>query len=131
MAEIKIQNNENLNQGIYPAVFKKIDQVDINVNPFQVFKNWSVISGSGTSSLLPLQGIYIDTNVLPILDSELTYNDASNINGSLQSITYFSINHLYYKYKSNPAQTYGPTDITRTKKFLDISLFCYISCLSI
>ena len=118
MAEIKIQNNENLNQGIYPAVFKKIDQVDINVNPFQVFKNWSVISGSGTSSLLPLQGIYIDTNVLPILDSELTYNDASNINGSLQSITYFSINHLYYKYKSNPAQTYGPTDITRTKKFL-------------
>jgi hypothetical protein len=118
MAEIKIQNNENLNQGIYPSVFKKLDQVDINVNPFQVFKNWSVVSGSSTSSLLPLQGIYIDTNVLPILDSELTYNDASNINGSLQSITYFSINHLYYKYKSNPAQTYGPTDITRTKKFL-------------
>lgn len=118
MAEIKIQNNEILNQGVYPSVFKKLDQVDINVNPFQVFKNWSVVSGSTTSSLLPLQGIYIDTNVLPILDSELTYNDASNINGSLQSITYFSINHLYYKYKSNPAQTYGPTDITRTKKFL-------------
>jgi hypothetical protein len=118
MAEIKIQNNEILNQGVYPSVFKKLDQVDINVNPFQVFKNWSVVSGSSTASLLPLQGVYIDTNVLPILDSELTYNDASNIDGSLQSITYFSVNHLYYKYKSNPAQTYGPTDITRTKKFL-------------
>jgi len=118
MAEIKIQNTENLYQGVYPAVFKKIDQSDINVNPFQVFKTWSVLSGSSTSSLLPLQGVYSDTSVLPILGSELTYNDAANIDGSLQSIIYFSVNHLYYKYKSNPAQTYGPTDITRTKKFL-------------
>jgi len=118
MAEIKIQNNENLYQGVYPTVFKKLDQSDVNVNEFQVFKQWTILSGSSTSSLLPLQGIYSDINVLPSLGSELTYNDAANIDGSLQSITYFSINHLYYKYKSNPAQTYGPTDIVRTKKFL-------------
>lgn len=118
MAEIKIQNNENLYQGVYPTVFKKLDQSDVNVNEFQVFKQWTILSGSSTASLLPLQGIYSDVNVLPSLGSELTYNDAANIDGSLQSITYFSVNHLYYKYKSNPAQTYGPTDIVRTKKFL-------------
>lgn len=118
MAEIKIQNNETSYQGVYPTVFKKLDQSDVNVAEFQVFKQWTILSGSNTSSLLPLQGIYSDINALPILGSELTYNDAANIDGSLQSITYFSINHLYYKYKSNPAQTYGPTDIVRTKKFL-------------
>ena len=118
MAEIKIQSNENSYQGVYPTVFKKLDQSDVNVAEFQVFKQWTILSGSNTSSLLPLQGIYSDINALPILGSELTYNDAANIDGSLQSITYFSINHLYYKYKSNPAQTYGPTDIVRTKKFL-------------
>ena len=118
MAEIKIQSNENSYQGVYPTVFKKLDQSDVNVTQFQVFKQWTILSGSNTSSLLPLQGIYSDINALPILGSELTYNDAANIDGSLQSITYFSINHLYYKYKSNPAQTYGPTDIVRTKKFL-------------
>jgi len=118
MAEIKIQNNETSYQGVYPTVFKKLDQSDVNVAEFQVFKQWAILSGSNTSSLLPLQGIYSDINALPILGSELTYNDAANIDGSLQSITYFSINHLYYKYKSNPAQTYGPTDIVRTKKFL-------------
>ena len=118
MAEIKIQNNEILYQGVYPTVFKKLEQSDVNVDTFQVFKQWTILSGSSTASLLPLQGIYSDINALPILGSELTYNDAANIDGSLQSITYFSINHLYYKYKSNPAQTYGPTDIVRTKKFL-------------
>jgi len=118
MTEIKIQNNETSYQGVYPTVFKKLDQSDVNVAEFQVFKQWAILSGSNTSSLLPLQGIYSDINALPILGSELTYNDAANIDGSLQSITYFSINHLYYKYKSNPAQTYGPTDIVRTKKFL-------------
>jgi hypothetical protein len=118
MAEIKIQNNETSYQGVYPTVFKKLDQSDVNVAEFQVFKQWTILSGSSTASLLPLQGIYSDINVLPSLGSELTYNDSANIDGSLQSITYFSINHLYYKYKSNPAQTYGPTDIVRTKKFL-------------
>lgn len=118
MTETKIQNDENPYQGIYPTVFKKLDQSDVNVTEFQVFKQFTIVSGSSTSSLLPLQGIYSDVNVLPSLGSELTYNDASNIDNSLQSITYFSINHLYYKYKSNPAQTFGPTDIIRTKKFL-------------
>ena len=118
MAETKIQNNDDSYQGIHPTVFKKLDRSDVNVNEFQVYKQWTILSGSSTASLLPLQGIYSNVNALPSLGSELTYNDAANIDGSLQSITYFSINHLYYKYKSNPAQTYGPTDLVKTKKFL-------------
>lgn len=118
MTKIRLQNTENTYKGIYPTVFKKINNTDISVNPFQSYKSWSVVSGSSTSSLLPLQGVYTDSNILPAIGSELTFNDASNINGSLQSVTYFSINHLYYKYKNDPMKTYGPTDINRTKKFL-------------
>lgn len=125
MAQSKIQNTENPYEGLYPTVFKKIDPSDVKVNPFQAFKLWSVTSGSSTSSILPLQGVY--TTILPALGTELTYNDASNINGSLQSVTYFSVNHLYYKNKLEPMKTYGPTDLTRTKK----ALFQTASILSI
>ena len=118
MAESKITNIEQSYQGIYPSVFKKIDGADVMINPFQVFKTWSIISGSATSSALPLQAIYSDINYLPALGSELTFNDAKNIDDSLQSISYWSINHLYYKHKESPALTFGPTDLTRTKKTL-------------
>jgi hypothetical protein len=118
MAESRLINNEDNYVGVYPTVFKKIDSADVMVNPFQVHKSFSALSGSATSSLLPLQAIYTDINRLPALGSELTYNDAANIDGSLQSITYFAINHLYYKYKKEPSKTYGPTDLTRTKKHL-------------
>jgi hypothetical protein len=118
MAESKIKNIEQSYQGVYPSVFKKIDAADVMINPFQVFKTWSVVSGSSTSSMLPLQAIYSDINYLPALGSELTFNDVKNIDGSLQTVTYWSINHLYYKYKQFPALTYGPTDLNRTKKSL-------------
>jgi hypothetical protein len=118
MAESKITNIEQSYQGIYPSVFKKIDAADVMINPFQVFKTWSVVSGSATSSMLPLQAIYSDINYLPALGSELTFNDAKNIDGSLQTVTYWSVNHLYYKHKESPALTFGPTDLTRTKKAL-------------
>lgn len=104
--------------GIHPTVFKKINASDVKVNPFQTYKLWSVISGSDTSSALPLIGIYSDTRNLPALGTSLTYNDAANIDGSLQTITYFSINHQFYKYKKFPALTFGPTDLNKTKKFL-------------
>ena len=117
MAESRIINTE-LYQGLYPTVFKKIDSSDVSVNPFKSYKSWSIYSGSSTSSALPLNGIYTDINNLPALGSELTYNDLMNIDGTLQSITYYSINHLYYKYKDDPAKTFGPTNLNRTKKAL-------------
>ena len=117
MAESKIQQQDTYT-GVIPTVFKKIGNTDVKVNPFQTYKLWTVISGSSTSSALPLQAIYSDTNTLPALGTTLTYNDASNIDGTLQTITYFSINHLFYKRKTEPYNTFGPTDLTRTKKFL-------------
>jgi len=118
MAQTKIKSTNDPYVGVYPSVFKKIDTSDVKVNPFPAYKSWTFYSGSVTSSALPLQGIYTNVNVLPAIGSELTYNDAANIDGSLQSVTYFSVNHLYYKNKLEPAKTYGPTDLTRTKKTL-------------
>ncbi len=117
MAESKIQEQDTY-AGVYPTVFKKIDSSDVKVSPFQTYKSWTVISGSETSSALPLQAIYSDVNILPALGTTLTYNDSANIDGSLQTITYFSVNHSFYKYKTQPANTFGPTDLTRTKKYL-------------
>ena len=118
MAQSKLQNTDNPYQGSYPSVFKKIDTTDVQVNPFQSFKSWTIYSGSLTSSILPLNGVYTDINNLPALGTSLTFNDAANIDGSLQSVTYFSINHLFYKYKDQPYNTFGPTNLNRTKKFL-------------
>lgn len=118
MAESRMTYNEIGYVGPTPTVFKKIDSSDVTVNPFQSFKTWTVYSGSATSSALPLTAIYSDTTNLPALGSELTINDSSNIDGSLQTITYFSVNHQYYKYKKYPAHTFGPTNLNQTKKHL-------------
>lgn len=117
MAETRIQD-QDFYTGIIPTVFKKVDQSDVKVNTFQSNKLWSITSGSSTSSALPLTAIYSDINILPALGSELTFNDSSNIDGSLQTITYFSINHQFYKYKDQPANTFGPTNLNQTKKHL-------------
>ena len=102
--------------GAYPSVFKKIDVSDVRLNPFPSYKKWTLMSGSATSSALPLQGIY--SSILPALGTELTYNDANNIDGSLQTVTYYSVNHFYYKNKKEPLKTFGPTDLNKTSKFL-------------
>jgi hypothetical protein len=118
MAESRMTYNEVGYTGVTPTVLKKIDSTDVKVNPFQAFKTWTVYSGSATSSILPLTAIYSDTTNLPALGSELTFNDAANVDGSLQTITYFSFNHQYYKYKKYPALTFGPNNLNRTKKHL-------------
>jgi hypothetical protein len=115
MAETKISNIDTY-QGVYPTVFKKINSSDVSLTPFQSYKQWVIGSGSVTSSCLPLQGVYSD--VLPALDTELTYNDAKNIDDSLQTVTYYSVNQLFYKYKDQPYNTLGPTDLNRTHKYL-------------
>jgi hypothetical protein len=119
MAETRISNNDiDKYQGINPTVFKKVDTSDISITPFQTNKRWTVVSGSATSSCLPLQGVYSSRLILPALDSELTFNDAKNIDDSLQTITYWSIEHLFYKYKGQPANTLGSSNLNNTKKHL-------------
>ena len=63
MSESRI-NDTTIYEGLYPTVFKKIDTTDIQITPFQANKTFTVVSGSLTSSMLPLQGVYIDTNIL-------------------------------------------------------------------
>lgn len=118
MPESRLQNIEDVYVGNYPSVFKGIEDSDVQVNTFQSYKSWIFNSGSVTSSAIPIRAIYSDVTSLPALGSELTYNDESNIDGSLCSVTYFSINHLFYKYKNQPYNTFGPTNLNRTKKFL-------------
>jgi hypothetical protein len=94
MTNTKLDNNEfDFSDGSYPSVFKKLDPTDVRVSPFKSHKKWMLYSGSATSSAMPLIGIY--TPVLPALGTELTYNDASNVDGTLQSVTYYSAKHLY------------------------------------
>jgi hypothetical protein len=116
MAEIQNSNDNLYDQDAYPSVFKKIDGSDITIESFKAYKTWTVTSGSSTSSLLPLAAIYVEE--LPLLGTNLMYNSATNINGKLQSSIYQSVNHLYYKHKTNPMASYGPTDLTRTSKYL-------------
>lgn len=110
-------NQNNLeSETFYPSVFKKVDSADVSLQTFQAHKKWQFTSGSDTSSFMALQGIY--SSVLPALGTELTYNDAANKDGSLQTITYSGINHLFYRYKSEPSKTFGPTDLNRITKNL-------------
>jgi len=102
----------------HASVFKKVSNNDVKYNPFFAYKQWTVYSGSATSSALPLTAIYSDANLLPALGTELTYNDSKNIDGRLQTLAYHSINNLIYKRKSEPYNTIGGSDLNYTKKFL-------------
>ena len=99
-------------------VFKKISNTDVKYNPFFAYKQWTVYSGSATSSALPLNAIYSDINRLPAIGTELTYNTSTNIDGRLQTLTYHSINNLIYKRKEEPYNTIGGTNLNYTKKAL-------------
>lgn len=115
MAESKLNTQQDTYRGVYPSVFKRIDQDDVFVNTFQAHKSWSITSGSDTPIFF---GVYTDPTRLPALGTTLTYNDAANPDGSLQSVTYYSVNHLFYKWKTEPLKTYGPTNLNRTSKHL-------------
>ena len=41
MSETRIDDND-INEGLYPEVFKKIDTADIQINPFQAHKTFTV-----------------------------------------------------------------------------------------
>ena len=99
------------------TVFKSIDIDDVNLTPFLSHKSWTVTSGSATSSVLPLTAIYSNISDLPPIGTELTYTNLKNIDNSLQTITYFSINHLFYKRKDQ-FNSFGNSNLNQVKKFL-------------
>ena len=115
MSEIRVINNDQYT-GAHPTVFKKLDKTDVGITPFQTNKKWTFYSGS--TEYVGLFGIYSDVNLLPALETELVYNDLKNIDGSLQTVTYFSINHLFYKNSDKPYNSFGPSNLNYTTKKL-------------
>ena len=99
------------------TVFKSIDIDDVNLTPFLSHKSWTITSGSATSSVLPLTAIYSDISDLPPIGTELTYTNLKNIDNSLQTVTYFSVNHLFYKRKDQ-FNSFGNSNLNQIKKFL-------------
>jgi hypothetical protein len=116
MGELNIQHND-FDRTNLPTVFKNIDTSDLTVTPFNVYKSWVAWSGSSTSSCLPLNAIYSDINYLPYLGTELIYNDSKNVDNSLQTVSYYSINRLFYKNKRNLYFQLGPLN-TNTNRVL-------------
>ena len=103
--------------GTPPTVFKKVDPVNYKVNQFEANKTFSFTSASAElNNFTPLLGIYEKT--LPNVSSSSTFTAPVNSNGTYQFQTYYSINHLFYKYKNEPTKTFGPTDLNKTSKFL-------------
>lgn len=103
--------------GTPPSVFKKIDPVNYKVNQFEANKTFSFTSASAElNNFTPLLGIY--ERILPNVSASSTFTAPINSNGTYQFQTYYSINHLFYKYKNEPTKTFGPTDLNKTSKFL-------------
>ena len=118
-----IQDNSKENSELYSIVFKKIKDSDIKVNPFKSNKLWNFTSASSADWLTTLFSIYSPTDLqsLPPLGSELNNNISRyeySPNGRLQTINYYSIDHLFYKRKDQPYNTFGGTDLNKTKKYL-------------
>lgn len=111
-------------KGLHPTVLKKVEPTDYKVNPFQANKTFEFDSGSAYGNdYKPLQAIYVSG--LPAISSSKTFNDAVNVDGSYKFSIYNSINQLFYKRKTEPGKTHGPTDLNKTSKhlFLSASVF--------
>ena len=107
-------------KGLHPTVLKKVEPTDYKVNPFQANKTFEFDSGSAYGdNYKPLQAIYVSG--LPAISSSKTFNDAVNVDGSYKFSIYNSINQLFYKRKTEPGKTHGPTDLNRTSKHLFLS----------
>lgn len=108
-----------------PIAFHRVNKSDISVESFESHKTFTCVSGSATSSCLPLNAIFSSRIFLPALGSELTFNDDKNIDGSLQTVTYYSLDHLFYRRRHQPSKTFGFADIARTTKnfFQSASIF--------
>jgi hypothetical protein len=99
------------------GVFKTINPADISITPFKTYKLWEVDNTNYDHryGIKYLSGIYSPTRI-PI--SASLHPEPANADGSYQKVTYYSINHLFYKRKNNPAETFGDTDPRRIDKML-------------
>lgn len=108
-------SNLDLSSTQYPTIFSGINRYDINNKPFNTYKKWDISSGSDTNLVLPLNAIYSSIERPTYGSTNIIYD--TNIDGSYLVTTYFSINHLFYKRKDQPYNTFGSTT-NQINKFL-------------
>lgn len=108
-----------------PIAYHRVNKSDIGIESFDSHKTFICVSGSSTASCLPLNAVFSSRTFLPALGSELTFNDSKNIDDSLQTVIYYSLDHLFYRRRYQPSKTTGFADISRTTKnfFQSASVF--------
>jgi hypothetical protein len=120
------------------GVFKKINERDITVEPFKVYKSWAFATTSSltTYSIDRLAGIKPNFpnytgQIVTISSSQCNTDSASlflnSANKKEASIIWYSLNHLYYKNADNPYNTFGNPDTFAIER----TLFDEASVLSI
>ena len=86
------------------SVFKKIDNNDITITPFDVHKEY-ILDASTYSSSYGAQVLGANYHSYSFADPIRGKNinlESKNLNGTYKSIIYDSVNHLYY----NTTSTY-------------------------
>ena len=102
------------------SVFKKIDNNDITITPFDVHKEY-ILDASTYSSSYGAQVLGANYHSYSFADPIRGKNinlESKNLNGTYKSIIYDSVNHLYYKNPDNPNKNFGGNLPERETRFL-------------
>jgi hypothetical protein len=113
MSSINILETTN---NVTATAFYPVKADDVTVNPFAANKLWTFYSGSDTNTHSALKAVY--SKNIPPIGSTVPFNSDTNPDGSYQVSIYHSINHLFYDKKTQPYNTFGQNNITRTYKLL-------------
>ena len=102
--------------GTHPQVFKRVDRSDTKITPIQINKSFTMRSGSTSDNHLALYANYVGSipEINPFTNEAYFFN--SNLdsafrknpdNDSYAFNIYYSINHLFYKYKNDAYKNHG------------------------
>jgi len=114
--------------GTHPQVFKRVDRSDTKITPIQINKTFTATSGSTSDNHLALYANYVGSipEINPFTNEAYFFN--SNLdsafrknpdNDSYAFNIYYSINHLFYKYKNDAYKNHGlMTPLDKSTKIL-------------
>ena len=102
------------------SVFKKIDNNDVTVTPFDVHKEYVLDPTTYSSSFgAQIMGAnYHSYSFADPIKGKNIDNEVKNLNGTYKSIIYDSINHLYYKEPDDPNKNFGGNLPEKETRFL-------------
>jgi hypothetical protein len=120
------------------GIFKKINERDLTVEPFKVYKSWAFETTSSLttynvdrlSAIKPNFSNYTG-KIVTVSSSQVNTDSASLLintsNNKEASIIWYSLNHLYYKNADTPYNTFGNPDTFAIER----SLFNEASVISV